>query len=84
VTVLVLASKVVDVGQLLRVVEAALIAVVGVSIAFSLVIRGATRADERRHESRPLAAGAHALLAAMGLAACVAAIAFGISVMLAK
>lgn len=79
-----LASQIVDVSQLLRVVVAALIAGIGVSIAFSLVIYGSVRASERRQAARPLAAGAHALVAALGLAACLGAIAFGITVMLSK
>jgi hypothetical protein len=77
-------AKVVDVGQLLEVVEASLIAGIGVAIAFSLVIRGAVRASEHRAQSRPLAASLHGLLAALALLACFAAIGFGVSVMLSK
>jgi hypothetical protein len=80
----VIATQIVDVSQLLGVVEAAVIAGVGVSIAFSIVIRGAIRAGERRSQARPLAAGAHAVLACVALATCLGAIAFGISVMLTK
>jgi len=79
----VVATKIVDVGQLAQVVEVALVAGIGVSLAFSLVIRGAVRASEHRH-SRPLAAGAHALLAVAGMLAVLAAIAFGVSTMLSK
>jgi hypothetical protein len=77
-------ATVLDAGQLLEVVEAALIAGVGVCVAFSLVIRGSVRANERRHASRPVAAGAYATLATVALLACLAAIAFGVSVMLSK
>jgi hypothetical protein len=77
-------ASVLDAGQLLEVVEAALIAGVGVCIAFSLVIRGSVRANERRQASRPVAAGAYATLATVALLACFAAIAFGVSVMLSK
>jgi hypothetical protein len=80
----VLAAKVVDVAQLLNVVEAALIAAVGIGICFSLAIRGAVRAGEARQQSRSLAAGAHAAFALLAFAACVGAIAFGINVMLSK
>lgn len=79
-----IATKIVDVGQLLRVVEASLIAGVGISLVFSLVVRGAVRADERRQQSRHLSASAHALLALVALVACAAVIAFGVSIMLSK
>lgn len=78
-----LATTVLDVGQLAQVVEVALIAGIGVSLAFSLVIRGAVRAGEHR-QSRPLLAGVHALLATLALLAVLAAIAFGVSTMLSK
>jgi hypothetical protein len=81
--VIALATKIVDFGQLAQVVYVALIAGVGVSLAFSLVIRGAVRASEHR-QSRPLAAGLHALLAVVGLLAVLGAIVFGVSTMLAK
>jgi len=81
--VIALAAKIVDLGQLAQVVEVALVAGVGVSLAFSLVIRGAVRAGEHRRE-RPLRAGAHGLVALLGLLAVAAAIGFGISTMLAK
>jgi uncharacterized membrane protein SpoIIM required for sporulation len=77
------ATKIVDLGQLAQVVEVALIAGIGVSIAFSLVIRGAVRAGEHRRE-RPVLAGAHALLTVAALLVVAAAIGFGISTMLAK
>jgi len=77
------ATKIVDLGQLAQVVEVALVAGIGVSIAFSLVIRGAVRAGEHRRE-RPVLAGAHALLAVAGLLVVAAAIGFGISTMLSK
>jgi uncharacterized membrane protein YjgN (DUF898 family) len=77
------ATKILDVGQLAQVVEAALIAGIGVSIAFSLVIRGAVRAGEHR-QSRPLRAGAYALMATVALLAVFGAIAFAVTVMLTK
>jgi 4-hydroxybenzoate polyprenyltransferase len=78
-----LATKIVDLGQLAQVVYVALIAGIGVSLAFSLVIRGTVRAGEHRR-SRPIAAGAHALLAILGMLVVLAAIGFGISTMLSK
>jgi hypothetical protein len=79
-----LAADVVDVAQLLSVVEAAMIAAIGVGICFSLAIRGAVRAGEARQQSRTIAAGAHAALAVVAFVACLGAIAFGVSVMLSK
>jgi thiol:disulfide interchange protein len=79
-----IAAKILDTAQLLHVVEASLIAGVGISLVFSLVIRGTARADERRRQSRHVAAGAHAALALIAFAVCVAAIAYGVSIMLSK
>lgn len=76
-------AVVLDIGQLAQVIEASLIAGIGVSIAFSLVIRGTVRATEQR-QTHPLAAGLHALMAVIGLLFCLAAIVFGVSVMLSK
>lgn len=76
-------ATVLDVGQLMQVVEASLLAGIGISIAFSLVIRGAVRAAEHRHE-RPFSAGLHALMAFAAMLACLAAIVFGVSTMLSK
>jgi uncharacterized iron-regulated membrane protein len=78
-----LATKIVDFGQLAQVVYVSLIAGVGVSLAFSIVIRGVVRAGEHRR-SRPVAAGAHALMAVVGLLVVLAAVVFGVSTMLAK
>lgn len=79
-----IATKILDVSQLLRVIGSALTAGIGVSLFFSLVIYGAVRAGEHRHQSRPVVAGAHVLLATLALAVCLAAIVFGVSVMLKK
>jgi len=77
------ATKIVDVGQLAQVIYVALIAGVALSLAFSLVIRGAVRAGEHRR-TRPVLATAHALLATAGLLVVLGAIVFGVSVMLSK
>jgi hypothetical protein len=79
----VLATKIVDFGQLAQVVYVSLIAGVGVSLAFSIVIRGTVRAGEHRR-TRPLVAAAHALMAVVGLLIVLGAIVFGVSTMLAK
>jgi hypothetical protein len=79
-----LAAKIVDWGQLLEVVEAGLLAGVGISIAFSLIILGAVRAGEAQQQSRPVAMAGYGVVALAGLAVCLGAIVFGISTMLAK
>ncbi|HKG37633.1 MAG TPA: hypothetical protein VKB25_01490 [Conexibacter sp.] len=78
-----LATKVVDFGQLAEVIYVSLIAGVGISLAFSIVIRGAVRAGEHRR-TRPVVAGAHALMAVIGLIVVLAAVVFGVSTMLSK
>ena len=78
-----LATKIVDFGQLAEVIYVSLIAGVGVSLAFSIVIRGVVRAGEHRR-TRPVVAGAHALMAAVGLIVVLAAIVFSVSTMLSK
>ena len=77
-------AEVVDPSQLLRVVATALVAGVGLSLVFSLVIFGFVRAGEHRHQARPFVAGSHALLASLALLACFGAVAFGVTVMLSK
>jgi hypothetical protein len=77
-------AEIVDPSQLLRVIVTALVAGVGISLVFSLVILGFVRAAEHRQHDRTLAAGAHALLASLALLGCLAAIVFGVSVMLSK
>ncbi len=79
-----IATKILDVGQLAQVIEAALIAGVGVSIAFSFVIRGAVRAGEHRQQAQMVRAGAYVLLATISLLAVLGAIAFAVTVMLSK
>lgn len=79
-----LATKIVDWAQLLNVVEAALLAGVGVTAAFALVIYGSTRAGDFRRRSQPVASAMNAALAAVMMTVVVAAIVFAVSVMLAK
>lgn len=79
-----LASDIVNWGQLLEVVYAGLVAGVGISIAFSLVILGIVRATEARHASRPGPAIAYAALGLAALAVCIGAVFFGVSTMLTK
>ena len=74
----------VNTDALLRLMWAAPLAVLIVTIAWGVVIRGATRAFEAQRDRRSLAAGAHALVAAAGFALFVAAIVAGLLVMLSK
>ena len=78
------ASAIVDWSQLLRVIATALVAGIGVSLAFSLVIWGTVRAGEHRQRERFALAGVHALLAGAALLGCLGAIGYGVSVMLNK
>jgi Na+-translocating ferredoxin:NAD+ oxidoreductase RnfA subunit len=79
-----LATKILDVSQLLRVIGSALAAGIGFSLVFSLVIYGYARAGEHRQHARSTLAGAHAALATVALLSCLAAVAFGVTVMLSK
>jgi hypothetical protein len=78
------AAKVVDWSQLLKVVEASLLAGIGTAAAFAFVIYGSTRAAEHRRNAQPVAAGAHVALAVLALLVVVAAIVFGVATMLQK
>ncbi|ADB51305.1 hypothetical protein [Conexibacter woesei] len=79
-----LAAKIVDWGQLLEVVEAGLIAGVGISVAFSLVILGTVRASEAQQQSRTVALVGYGALAIVAVAVCIGAVIFGVSTMLTK
>ena len=79
-----LAGKVIEWHQLFQVVYSALAAAIGVTIAFSLTVVGATRFAESRRDSRPGQAGVWAIVTALGLAVCAGAIALGIVVMTTK
>lgn len=79
-----LADKIVDWATLGKVILAALVAAICVTIAFSLAILGTTRFNEMRRNGRALEAGGFALLAFAGAALCTAAIVGGIIVMTTK
>ena len=73
-------ATVVDWGALLDVVLYSLGAGVGLTIAFSLAILGATRLGEMRRDERGTEAVAYGALAVMGLGLSAAGIVFGIVV----
>ncbi|MEA2348753.1 MAG: hypothetical protein QOG62_2540 [Thermoleophilaceae bacterium] len=75
---------VVEIQALLQVVLAALIAGVGITVLFSMVIYCTTRADELRKAHSPVLATILGGLALAGLLACLGSVAFGIHVMTLK
>jgi hypothetical protein len=70
-------AAIVDAGKLLDVVLTALASGVGVIVLFSLAVLGATRAGDRRGDSRTMSL-AYAGLATLCLAGCAAAVGYGV------
>ena len=79
-----LAESVVDWGAILNVLWAASLGGVGVTVAFSLTLLGATRASDLRRGGRLPAAGAYATLAALCGIAVLLAVVFGVVIMTSK
>jgi hypothetical protein len=77
-------ATIVDWKTLGEVALASLLAGVGVAMAFSFAIMGATRMVDMRRDGREIEAGAYAALMILGLLACGGAIAFGVIVMTTK
>jgi hypothetical protein len=77
-------ATIVDWGTLGEVALAAFLAGVGVSLAFSFAIVGAVRMVDMRRDGREFESGAYAALMIIGLAGCIAAVAFGVIVMTQK
>ena len=77
-------ATVVDWETLGKVAAYSLLAGVGVTLAFSLAIVGATRMVEMRRDGRGVEAGAYAALMIIALAASGAAVVFGVVVMTTK
>ena len=77
-------AEVVDWQALRDVVIASLVAGIGVTLAFSLALLGATRFADMRRAERPVRAGAYAVLGLLGLAASLAGIAAALIEMTAK
>lgn len=79
-----LAAAVVDFSTLGKVIETSLIAGIGITIVFSLVIWGSTRAsDYARNEQRTLAL-VHAFIATAALAAVAGSVIYGLSILTTK
>ena len=77
-------ATIVDWNTLGEVAVFSLLAGVGVTIAFSLAIVGATRMVEMRRDNRGIEAGAYAALMILALVASGAAVVFGVVVMTTK
>ena len=77
-------AEIVDVESLLKVVGASFAAAVGVSVAFSLAILGATRMIDMRRDGRGIEAGGYGALMIIGLLVSAAAVTFGVIVMTTK
>lgn len=77
-------ATIVDTSALLKVVVYSLVAVVGVTLAVSLAILGATRFADMRANERTLGATAYAILTAAALAVSVGSAVVGVVVMLSK
>jgi hypothetical protein len=74
----------VDAGGLVEVVWVSLVAGVGVTLTFSLVVLGSARYAAARREGRSGVALAYGGLAALALIVFVAGVVFGVQIMLSK
>jgi predicted RND superfamily exporter protein len=79
-----LADKVVDWDKILEVIYSSLGAALAVALAFSVAVAGSTRFAEERRDGAPARAAVWAVLAALGVAVCIAAIVLGIVVITTK
>lgn len=77
-------AQIVDVGDLINVIVASLLAGVGVCVVFSLVIVGFARAVDMRREGRAVAAFAYLALMTVAFAGVLGLAAFGVAVMASK
>ena len=77
-------ASIVDWHTLGEVAVASLLAGVGVTLAFSFAVLGATRMVDLRRDGRAVEAGAYAALMVLGLLAVAAAVAFGVIIMTTK
>jgi hypothetical protein len=71
-------------GDIVEVVWVSLLAGVLVCVAYALVVLGTARSAEARRNGNGTAALAFGAFAAIALAACVAAVVFGVHVMVSK
>ena len=78
------AGKIVEWDALLEVVYSALATGLGVALAFSIAVAGATRFADEMREGRTFRATLFGAMATAGLAVCLAAIVLGVVVMTQK
>ena len=76
-------ATVIDTAELGKTVAASLVAGVGITALFSLMIFGGSRFADMRRDERPVAAAAFAVVALVSLVATLAGITIGMVVMLA-
>ena len=74
----------IDTGQLLQVVWVSLLAGIGVTLAFSVVVYAGSRSAEARRTGLKAPATLFGILAMVALAAFVAGVVLGVSIMLDK
>ena len=81
---MIVAGKIVEWGTLFEMVYQALGAALAIAFAFSLAVAGSTRFADEVRENRMTRAALFGVLAAIGLAVCLAGIVMGIVVMTSK
>ena len=74
----------VDAAGLLEVIWVSLVAGIGITTVFSLVVLGGARSAEARRGGRTRAATGYAVLAALAFALFALGVAFGVQIMLSK
>ena len=77
-------ATIVDTKDLWHTVVAAMVAGVGITVLFSLMIFGVARSADMRRDDRPVLAASYGALAAVAALATVAGIVLGMAVMLSK
>ncbi|MEA2149933.1 MAG: hypothetical protein QOD69_1763 [Solirubrobacteraceae bacterium] len=74
----------IDTAALLELMWAAPLAVLTVTVAYGLVVNGVTRAGDARRDGRGALAGLYAAVAIAGAALFLAAVVFGLVIMVSK
>jgi Na+-translocating ferredoxin:NAD+ oxidoreductase RnfA subunit len=77
-------ATIVDWSDLLQTIGASIVAGIGITVAFSVVIWGGARFADLRREGRTAEAGVPLTVSGLALAVVVAGVVFGIVVMTAK
>lgn len=79
-----LATAIVDWDALLEIVVVSLVGGVGLTAVFSIAVAGAISFVDFRRDGRPVEAGVFALVALVAVAACLAAVGYGIATMVSR